>query len=183
MAPKRILIIGDAGSGKSTVACRLGAALNIPVTHLDRLRCEDTFDGVEPEVYRRRHEAVLARECWIIEGIPKAGARDGSALLGSPTARRRLAACDTLIFLDFPPLLTLWRSLRRSRERSVLSAAIPKAADYRFNLFNLKRTLYFRFWMRPRILRELRGLQDGEKLVLIASSDAQLESIVERLST
>ncbi|WP_229907829.1 hypothetical protein [Amycolatopsis oliviviridis] len=34
---RRIMVVGCSGAGKSTFSRRLGAALDLPVTHLDRL--------------------------------------------------------------------------------------------------------------------------------------------------
>jgi len=175
MASKRVLIIGDGGSGKSTFALKLGTALNIPVTHLDLLRCSDTFQRVEAEVYRRRHDAVLAQGEWIIEGIPRGypWVPDDSDPLGSPTSRQRLKDCEAVVFLDYPPLRALWRSLRRSRAHPEGDSTIPKQARFEFNRSHIRCTLDFYFRLRPRILIELKSLQGQGKIVIIAGDDEQ----------
>lgn len=147
--------------------------MGLPVTHLDLLRCEDTFDPVDAAVYRRRHDAVLARDEWIIEGIPRED---------SPTSRRRLADCDAAVFLDRSPWVALWRSWRRSREHAPDGAAIPLLARYRFNAHNVKRSWNFYFRVRPRILGELSLLEARGKLVLIARDDRELEAAAARLA-
>lgn len=169
MSLKRILIIGDAGSGKSTLAQEVGASLGIPVTHLDLLRCDDTFELVDPVIYQRRHDAVLRQEQWIIEGIPRNP-------LDSPTAARRLRECDAVIFLDYSPFITLWRSWRRSSGRAAIRSAIPAGARYRFNAHSIRRTLVYYFTMRPEILGELRALQAQGKQVHIVRDSAQAKS-------
>lgn len=175
MAPQRILIIGDGGSGKSTLADKLEATLKITATHLDLLRCDDTFELVESDVYLRRHDAVLGQERWIIEGIPRLP-------LDSPTALRRLRDCDAVVYLDYSPLVTLWRSWRRSADREADGTAIPRSARYRFNAFNVYRTLIFYCRVRPQILRDLKVLRSAGKLVLIARNDAELEGAHARLT-
>lgn len=179
MPHKRILIIGDGGSGKSTLADRLAGALNIQVTHLDRLRGDDTFEFVGEDIYRQRHDRVLVNDRWIIEGIPRGP-------LISPTAVRRLRDCDTVIFLDTSPLVSLLRSWRRSREYADLAkgvhAAIPHKARYRFNTFNIKRTIDFHFRIRPGILSRLKAAEIEGKSVFIVRDGRELESVFARMT-
>ncbi len=184
MTPQRILIIGDGGSGKSTFAIKLGAAKNIPVTHLDLLRCDDTFTPVAPDVYRRRHDAVLRQDRWIVEGIPRGywETLNDDSPLNSPTLRQRMNGCDAVVYLDYSPPLTLWRSWRRSLDYAASRTAIPEHARYRFNLFNIKRTLIFYFWIRPELQKALSVLRSSGKLILVASDDRQLESALARLT-
>jgi adenylate kinase family enzyme len=99
---RRIMVIGSGGAGKSTFARRLGSLLDIPVIHLD---VEHWGPGwVEPpkDLWRRRVEELVGGEAWIIDGNY------------SGTLDVRLAACDTVIFLDLPRSVCLWRVLKRA---------------------------------------------------------------------
>lgn len=92
---KRIVIIGCGGAGKSTLARQLGAKLNIPVVHLDKLfwkpgwveMPKDEFDGL------LRQE--IAKDAWIMDGN------------FDRTMPQRIARCDTVIYLDFSRLTCL----------------------------------------------------------------------------
>jgi adenylate kinase family enzyme len=98
--PQRIAIIGLPGSGKSTFAIKLGKALNIPVHHLDR----HMFDGREKREkseFLAIKEPLLKEEAWIIEGC------------SFSTLEMRFARADTVIYLDFPRMLCIWRVCKR----------------------------------------------------------------------
>ncbi len=178
---ERVLILGDGGSGKSTFAVKLGAALGLPVTHLDLLRCDTTFQGVSAEVHQQRHDALLAAEKWIIEGHPRGYAWLTGDPLDSPTSIARMEACDTVVFLDYSPLLMLWRSYLRSLSPAH-DDAIPAQARYEFNRYHLRRAWDFRRHLRPHILRELDRLRTQGKRVIVARDDRQTTLALAELS-
>ncbi len=87
---KKILIIGCPGSGKSTFARQLRDCLGLPLCHLDLLYWNADRTTVSKEEFLRRLSDVLAQESWIIDGN------------FSNTMEMRMAACDTVFFLDYP---------------------------------------------------------------------------------
>ena len=98
---KRIMIIGCSGSGKSTLARQLGDILQIPVVHLDRLWWKPGWETVSREEFDKRHMAALSEPHWIIDGD------------FSRTIPERMAACDTVIYLDFHRVACLLGVLKR----------------------------------------------------------------------
>ncbi|UYV14750.1 AAA family ATPase [Porphyrobacter sp. ULC335] len=97
----RVLIIGPCGSGKSTLARELAPLMGLPLIHMDQLGWQAGWIETEKaELHARLAEAV-AGERWLIEG------NYGSTL--AP----RLERADTVIYLDFPIRLCLWRLIRR----------------------------------------------------------------------
>ena len=99
---KKIIIIGCPGSGKSTFSRALRDRLDIPVYHLDMMYWNEDKTTVEKSVFLERLSAMLKKEEWIIDGNY------------SSTMRLRMAACDTVIFLDYPTALCL-DSIRERR--------------------------------------------------------------------
>ena len=87
---KKIIVIGCPGSGKSTVSRALHNKTGIPLYHLDMMYWNADKNTVEKSVFRERLFAVLEKDEWIIDGN-----------YGS-TMELRMAACDTVIFLDYP---------------------------------------------------------------------------------
>lgn len=87
---KKIIVIGCPGSGKSTLARKLAHMLNLPLVHLDMLNWKEDRTVVERPVFLARLQKALAQDSWIIDG------NYGSTL------EMRFAACDTVIFLDYP---------------------------------------------------------------------------------
>ena len=87
---KRIIVIGCPGSGKSTFSRALHKKIGIPLYHLDMMYWNADKTTVEKSVFLERLSVVLEKDEWIIDGN-----------YGS-TMELRMAACDTVIFLDYP---------------------------------------------------------------------------------
>ena len=87
---KKIIVIGCPGSGKSTVSRALHNKTGIPLYHLDMMYWNADKTTVEKSIFLERLSAVLEMNEWIIDGN-----------YGS-TMELRMAACDTVIFLDYP---------------------------------------------------------------------------------
>ena len=87
---KKVIVIGCPGSGKSTVSRALHNKTGIPLYHLDMMYWNADKTTVEKSVFRERLSVVLEKDEWIIDGN-----------YGS-TMELRMAACDTVIFLDYP---------------------------------------------------------------------------------
>ena len=87
---KKIIVIGCPGSGKSVFSRALHDKTGIPLYHLDMMYWNADRTIVEKSVFRGRLAEVLEKDEWIIDGN-----------YGS-TMEQRLAACDTVFFLDYP---------------------------------------------------------------------------------
>jgi adenylate kinase family enzyme len=109
-------VVGCIGAGKSTVAVRLGALTGLPVVHLDRCWWHDgqyritgkksvTEHTLSAQEFRDLQLRVAAEDKWII---------DGGYVADLDT---RLARADTVIFLDLPRRVCLWRLVRRHGRR------------------------------------------------------------------
>lgn len=89
MMGERILILGCPGSGKSTLARALAARTGLPLIHLDNLWWRPDRTHITREQFDAALEQVLRGDRWIIDGDY------------SRTYEVRIAACDTVIFLDY----------------------------------------------------------------------------------
>ena len=87
---KKIIVIGCPGRGKSTVSRALHNKTGIPLYHLDMMYWNADRTTVEKSVFLERLSAILEKDEWIIDGN-----------YGS-TMELRIAACDTVFFLDYP---------------------------------------------------------------------------------
>lgn len=103
---KRIVVLGRGGAGKSTLAARLGAALDLPVIELDKHFWSPDLAPTPKEQWAKIQRQLASRKRWILDG--DLGPHDVLSV--------RLRAADTVVVLDFPLWRCAWRALRRSRE-------------------------------------------------------------------
>lgn len=98
---KRVLIIGNNGSGKSVFSRRLGEKLRIPVIHLDKYYHLANWKTVAKDDWDKMQYEFIKGEKWIIDGTYMR------------TLETRLKAADTIIFLDLPKWLAITRAIKR----------------------------------------------------------------------
>ena len=87
---KKAIVIGCPGSGKSTFARALQEKTGLPLYYLDMMYWNADKTTVPKEAFRARLAELLTEDAWIIDGN-----------YGS-TMEARMAACDTVFFLDYP---------------------------------------------------------------------------------
>jgi adenylate kinase family enzyme len=105
-AARRIAVVGNTGSGKTTLARRLAAQLGVPHFELDALFWRPGWEMAPTEQFRAQVTEVMRAEAWVIDG-------NSFGRLGE----RVLEQADLVVWLD-PPLRTiLARLTRRTAER------------------------------------------------------------------
>ena len=155
---KRIAIIGSPGGGKSTLAVQLGRALDLAVHHLDRLYWRPGWERTPGNEWRALQERLCAAPRWIVDG------NYGSSL------DIRLAACDTVVWLDLPPWIcllgVLWRYVAYRRgSRPDVGEGCPERLDWAFVRF----VWSFRRFGRPRIVERLKELDSAPEVIVLHS--------------
>jgi len=166
---EKIVIIGSSGAGKTTLAKKLGRMLKIRVFHLDRFFWKR---GWREKSRDRRidilQQIIMKEERWIIEGTYL------------KSSEPRLSATDTIIFLDMPSWLCLWRAFRRHCEwRGLRRPDIPKGSTDRFGLRAIWKIIFFPFQDRRKIIQKLKDC-DSEQ-VFVLSSDEEVEAFLAQL--
>lgn len=104
---KRVVVFGTTGSGKSWLAERLAACTGLRVIELDALFWGRDWQPAPDELFRYRVECEIKDGGWIVVGI-YGQVRDLT-----------WAQADTLIWLDLPLPLVMWRLVRRTLKRSL----------------------------------------------------------------
>ena len=104
---KRVVIIGPAASGKSTLAKQLGEITGLRVIELDKIFWQPGLVETPRDQWVELQQKLVGENQWIMDG--DLGPYDAIEV--------RLRRADTIIFLDFSIVRCAWRSARRSRER------------------------------------------------------------------
>ena len=92
---KRVLIIGNAGAGKTTFARKLAEKTGLPLVHLDQIYWCGTWEHLSREEFDAALQTELERPEWILDGN------------FNRTFAYRLNYCDTVFFFDLPTLTCL----------------------------------------------------------------------------
>jgi len=166
---KRVLVIGPGGAGKSTFAKRLGEALNIEVKHLDVAYWRSGWSKPSEDEWVQTVNQLISGDTWILDGN-----------FGG-TLELRLRHCDTIIFLDMPRLLCVWRVVKRrllyrNRSRPDMAAGCHEKLDLDFLLW----VWNYSQRSRPRVVKLLRE-QAGGKEVVWLRSQREVERFLARL--
>ena len=102
--PRRIVVVGVSGNGKTTLSRRLAAKLDVPFIELDSFQHLPGWVQATEEDFLRNVGGALDRsEGWVVDGSYMAALR---ALL--------LPRADTVVWLDLPMRVFLTRLLRRT---------------------------------------------------------------------
>jgi adenylate kinase family enzyme len=143
---RRVLVIGPCGAGKSTAATELGELLGLPVHHLDRMHWREGWVEGSREELVAALAPILAGERWLIDGNY------------GGTMGERLERADTVVYLDYPIRLCLWRALRRAwRYRGASRPDMAPGCPERFDPAFLLYILTFRRGPRRRTEDRLRA--------------------------
>ena len=163
---KRLLIIGAGGAGKTTLARRLAARTKLPLIYLDQLYWRAGWETTPAEEWCAKVQKIVDGDAWIMDGNY------------GGTLDIRLEACDTVLFLDLPRMVCLWRVLRRRlshmrRARSELPAGCSDRLTWEF----LAWIWTYPVRRRGRILRRL-AAEGGRKRVVILRSAKAIEAFL-----
>ncbi len=109
---RRVSVVGNSGSGKSTTAARLAAKLGVPCIELDGVFHQPGWTELPREEFRARVTEIVAADGWVIDG-------NYSAVRDIGWAR-----ADTVVWLDLPRRVVMprivWRTVRRAALRREL---------------------------------------------------------------
>jgi hypothetical protein len=129
--PRRIHIVGGPGSGKTTLAMRLGGVLDVPAHDLDLVAYErGTGRRRDSQQRRAMAERIAETSGWVVEGIYLAWCE--------PLAER----ADLVVWLDVPWRTAAYRIVRRHIRLS-LAGTNPHPGLRRLGWFVLAARRYY----------------------------------------
>lgn len=166
---RRVLVIGSGGAGKSTFSRRLGRLLGLEVIHLDVAYWLPGWVEPPKDEWARKVGELCSRDSWVMDGNY------------SGTLDKRLAACDTVVFLDLPRAVCVWRVLKRRvmyrrARRPDVAEGCPETVNAEFLLW----VWNYSTRSRPKVLALLEKYGEGKRIVRLRSS-AEAERFLNQL--
>jgi adenylate kinase family enzyme len=109
---RRVVIVGVTGAGKTTFARQLASRLGCPHVEMDALHWLTDWRETPLDTFHTQISVALDSSCWVIDG-------NYNKVRDIVWTR-----ADTLVWLDYPLALILWRLTRRTLYRVLSQEAL-----------------------------------------------------------
>lgn len=167
---KKVIVLGNSGSGKSTFTTLLADKLHIDFLHLDPLVYKYSWDNPEFEEMEKKVEELIYKDSWIV---------DGNFL---NNALNRFKECDTIVFLDLNRFVCMNSVIKRHKKYK------GKHRDSRSDDCDEKLTLSYLKWVvrdfyktsRKIILKYIKD--HPEKKVVILKNRRQVNNYLKEVN-
>lgn len=104
---ERVSVVGNAGSGKTTLGRRLAAQLAVPFVELDAIFHQPGWQELPLEEFRQAVGEIVATEAWVIDG-------NYSAVRDLVWAR-----AGTVVWIDLPRATVMRQVISRTLRRAL----------------------------------------------------------------
>lgn len=139
---QRISVVGNTGSGKTTVARAIAAKLGFPDLELDSVFHQPDWQPMETEEFRRIVSEFTAAEAWVVDG-------NYSAVRDIVWAR-----ADTVIWLDPPRHRVMRQLMPRTLRRMATGAELWNGNRERWRyLLRREESILLYAWSNHRAVR------------------------------
>jgi adenylate kinase family enzyme len=98
----RILIIGNAGGGKSVLARKLAKKRGLPYREIDAITWKPGWEAYSQAEYEAAHAKLIAEENWVIDGLG-----------WTETLPERFDRATEVILIDMPIWMHFWLAAER----------------------------------------------------------------------
>jgi len=158
--------MGAPGAGKSTFARKLSALTGLPVIHLDQLFWNAGWEATPSADFREKVETVMSSPGWIMDG-DYGGTMD-----------LRIPVADTIVYIDMPRWLCMWRVLSRSlKSFGAVREDMAQGCPEKFSWDFYKYTWNYLADKRPERLRQIEASGKGVILTGQREVDAYLRAL------
>ncbi|MEY8643646.1 DNA topology modulation protein [Staphylococcus arlettae] len=164
---KKVVVMGSSGSGKSTLCRTLASELQLPLYHLDVLFWKPQWIMTSEDEQEEILQNIIPKQSWIIDG-------SYSACLAE-----RLSAEDTVIFLDLPRKICLFRIAKRLLQNlGKTRKDMGEGCKERFNLEFIKYIWDYPKKRKPYILNTIKQTVNQQNVHILTSPAAVKAFIV-----
>ena len=151
---ERIVILGCAGCGKSTLAKTLGAKFDLPVYHLDVYYWKPGWVEREKEEFFNIQKELVEKDKWVLDGNYRG------------TLDMRLPRADTIIYLDYSRMKALKGVIKRyfkykNKHRDSIAEGCTEKIDKEF----LKWIWRFKKDAKPKIMEKIKNYPNANLLI------------------
>jgi adenylate kinase family enzyme len=168
----KVMIIGNGGGGKTTLAYQLAAQQQLPLIEIDALQFQPGLVRTPDTALREAIDAAHASKRWIIDGF---GPWD--------QIEERAQLADTIIFVDHPIWVHFWGACERqvAAARGEERLGGPPDCDLRDVTKAMFETLwYVHEQLRPKLVALVEQAQ-ATKAVIWIHSPEELAAFMEQL--
>ncbi|MBR1173617.1 AAA family ATPase [Bradyrhizobium sp. KB893862 SZCCT0404] len=168
---RRIIVVGSQGSGKTSLARKLGQKLGLPVVHLDVLYWQPGWTASDTASFRARVAEAIAGDAWVVDGSFSGLAFDLT-----------IARADVLVVIDRPRWVCQWRILWRSAfDRDKARPDLPEGCPEQFDWKLMKEAWRYDVERVPDI--EAERIEHGPDVpVLRLRRDRDIQGFLESIS-
>ncbi len=156
----RVMVIGNAGGGKSTMCRAICAAHGLPYFAVDKIQWKPNWVPTPEAEYSQAHEKLLAEKRWLIDGY------------GSwASVERRLCEADTIVLVDHPIWVHYWWATKRQIKAIFFGRPDgPEGCP----MLPVTLRLYKMMWwlhrrMRPRLIEDINARRGHARIIHIRS--------------
>ena len=168
----RVMVIGNAGGGKSTLSRAVCAVKGLPYFSIDQILWQPNWRRTPDHEFERRHNEMLSHRYWVIDGY------------GPMTSvQARLSACDTVIFIDHPLHVHFWWAAKRQLKSIFVGRSDgPDGCPMSRVTFRVFQMIWVLHWQtRPLLIGKIYSQANRVKIIHI-QSPSELNSFVRRLA-
>ena len=159
----RVMVIGNAGGGKSTICQFLRSAHDLPYFSIDEIQWKPGWILTPADEFERTHETLISKDRWLIDGY---GSWD--------SVLKRMNAADTIIVVDHAIWVHYWWATKRHVKSLFLGRADgPSGCP----MWPVTLKLYKMMWWlhkirRPMLLAEAEAQAANKRYIHIRSPSA-----------
>jgi len=170
----RILIIGNAGGGKSVLARKLAAKRGLPYREIDAITWKPGWEPFAQAEYEAAHAKLIAEEEWVLDGLG-----------WTESLPARFDRATEIILIDMPIWMHFWLAAERQ-----IQWALGKLENPVGGIAEMPTTrgMFETLWETDRdMMPEIRRLTDlaerGGKPVTRIASVEELQAFTDKLTS